>query len=112
MFYLIQAQEELMASAENLNIDEVSEIEIRVEDLVETQEDCIQLLREELKQNTSKAAYLKKIKATDVNMDWYSNEQNQSPEIPAHEIEVFIQVGPSEEINCPFEVDWDGVGVL
>ena len=102
-----------MSSAKDLlYIDEVSEIEIRVEDLVETQEECIQLLTEELKQNTSRAAYLKKIKATDVNMDWYSNEQNQSPEIPAHEIEVFIQVGPSEEINCPFEVDWDGVSVL
>ena len=101
-----------MASAKNLYIDEVSEVEMRVEELVETQEEFIQLLTEELEQNTSRAAYLKKIKATDVNMDWYSNEQNQSPEIPAHEIEVFIQVGPSEEINCPFEVDWDGVGVL
>ena len=101
-----------MASAKNLYIDEVSEVEMRVEELVETQEEFIQLLTEELEQNTSRAAYLQKIKATDVNMDWYSNEQNQSPEIPAHEIEVFIQVGPSEEINCPFEVDWDGVGVL
>ena len=89
-----------MASAKNLYIDEVSEVEMRVEELVETQEEFIQLLTEELEQNTSRAAYLKKIKATDVNMDWYSNEQNQSPEIPAHEIEVSIQVGPSEEINC------------
>ena len=99
-----------MASAKNLlYIDEVSEIEIRVEDFVETQEECIQLLTEELEQNTSRAAYFKKIKAANIDIDWYNREQNQSTKISAQEIEVFIQVGPNEEINWPFEVDWDGV---
>ena len=90
-----------MASAKDLlYIDEVSEIEMRVEALVETQEECIQLLTEELEQNTSRAAYFKKIKASNVDIDLYNWEQNQSTEISAQEIEVFIQVGPSEEINC------------
>ena len=101
-----------MASAKDLlYIFEVSEIEIKVEDFVETQKDCIQLLTEELEENTSRAAYAKKIKASNVNTDWYSGELSTSPstEISAQEIEVFIQVGPSEERICPFEVDW---GVL
>ena len=99
-----------MSSAKDLlYIDEVSEIEIRVEDFVETQEECIQLLTEELEQNTSRAAYLKKIGASNIDIDWYYSEQNQSTIVSAQEIEVFIQVGPNEEINCPFEVDWDGV---
>ena len=90
-----------MASAKDLlYIDEVSEIEMRVEALVETQEECIQLLTEELEQNTSRVAYFKKIKASNVDIDLYNWEQNQSTEISAQEIEVFIQVGPSEEINC------------
>ena len=101
-----------MASAKDLlYMVEVSEIEIKVEDFVETQEDCIKLLTEELEENTSRAAYAKKIKASNVNTDWFSGELSTSPstEISAQEIEVFIQVGPSEERICPFEVDW---GVL
>ena len=96
-----------MASAKDLLcIFEVSEIEIKVEDFVETQEDCIKLLTEELEENTSRAAYFKKIQAPipNVNTDWYSCEQSPSSEISDQEIEFFIQVGPGEERICPFEV--------
>ena len=94
-----------MTSAKDiLYIEEVSEIQMRVEDLLETQEECIQLLTEELEQNTIRAAYFKKIKAS--SNDWDSCEQSPSREISAQEIEFVIQVGPSEESICPFEVDW------
>ena len=96
-----------MTSAKDiLYIEEVSEIQMRVEDLLETQEECIQLLIEELEQNTIRAAYYKKIKASNNYIDWNSCEQSPSREITDKEIEFFIQVGPSEESICPVEVDW------
>ena len=54
----------LWASAAELqDVDQVSDIQWRVEALEETQKECIQLLTEELEENRSGVALLKKIEA-------------------------------------------------
>ena len=51
---------ELTASAtELLNIDEVSDIQMRVHDLEQTQIQYIQLLNEELKENRSRLSFIR-----------------------------------------------------
>ena len=52
-----------MASAtELLNIDEVSDIQMRVHDLKTTQIQYIQILNEELKENRSRLSYIRNSK--------------------------------------------------
>ena len=54
----------LWASAAELqDVDQVSDIQWRVEALEETQKECIQLLTEELEKNRSGVALFKKIEA-------------------------------------------------
>ena len=51
---------ELMASAtELLNIDEVSDIQMRVHDLEQTQIQYIQLLDDELKENRARLSFIR-----------------------------------------------------
>ena len=51
------------SAAELQDIDQVSDIQWRVEALEETQKECNQLLTEELEENRSGVALLKKIEA-------------------------------------------------
>ena len=57
---LFKARMELMASAtELLNIDEVSDIQMRVHDLEQTQIQYIQLLDDELKENRARLSFIR-----------------------------------------------------
>ena len=57
------------SAAELQDIDQVSDIQWRVEALEETQKECIQLLNEELGKNKSGVALLKKIEASFIEVD-------------------------------------------
>ena len=56
----------LRASAEDLSIDQVSDIQWKVEALEKTQKECIQLLTEELENNRSVVALFTPIEAPSI----------------------------------------------
>ena len=59
----------MACASDLLNIDEVSDIQRRLEALEETQKECIQLLTEELEENKSIVEHLR---ASYIVVDWYA----------------------------------------